>query len=231
MDKTLISVIIPTLNEQERLTGLIISLLSEPDLEIIISDGGSQDQTLEICRMYPVKFINAARGRGSQLNAGADTAGGDILLFLHADSEIDAGVFEQLRNINPKCLKWGCCKMHFSADSLFYRVVAWGSNFRARCFNSCYGDQGIFCTRELFFKVGGYPDIPLFEDLALSHKLRRYSRAFILPAGVKTSSRRFEDQGPMRTLFKMQIMKLLYYLGFSPRQLTVWYEAGGKRAL
>ncbi|MBP1760691.1 MAG: glycosyl transferase [Firmicutes bacterium] len=231
MEKILISVIIPTLNEQKHIAGLITSLLPEPGIEIIVSDGGSHDQTPDICRQYPVKFIDAARGRGSQLNAGAEAAQGDILLFLHADSEIGPDLFRQIRNATPGNIQWGCCKMQFSSRNFFYRMVAFGSNLRARCFNSCYGDQGIFCSRELFFLSGGYPDIPLFEDLALSHKLRRYGRANILSARVKTSTRRFQAQGPMRTLLKMQILKLFYYLGFNPQQLTVWYDAGGRRAL
>ncbi len=229
MDKKRISVIIPTLNEQECIGGLIQSLLREHDVEIIISDGNSQDQTEQICRQYPVRFIKAATGRGAQLNAGAEAAQGNILFFLHADSEVDAEVFKLLRNAVTEGRQWGCCKIRFPAQSLFYRMVAFGSNWRAKCFNSCYGDQGIFCTRQLFLKVGGYPEISLCEDLAFSHKLRRFNRACILSAGIKTSNRRFQDQGPVRTLLKMQMLKLFYYLGIHPNHLTLWYES--RRAL
>ena len=226
-----ISVLIPTYNEEKNIGRLLETLVHQPETEIMICDGGSRDRTEEICAAYPVKFIRSPKGRGRQLNAGAKLATGEILFFLHADSQVDPNVFDQIRQAVMDGHWWGCCTLHFDDRSLFFRAVAFGSRLRARVFSLCFGDQGIFCHRRFFWEEGGFPAIPLMEDLALSHKLRRKMRARVLPAPIITSARRFKEGGCLRTLLLMQKLKLLYYLGVSPERLADMYQGQRKKAV
>lgn len=220
----IISVLIPTYNEEQNIGPLLERLVKQPGTEIIVCDGGSTDRTAEICAAYPVKFIRGPRGRGLQLNAGAEVATGEILFFLHADSLVDPGVFPEIRQAVANNYLWGCCTLHFDDRSLFFRAVAFGSRLRAKIFSLCFGDQGIFCQRRFFWEQGGFPPIPLMEDLALSRKLRRRLRARVLSSPIITSSRRFKEGGCLRTLLLMQKLKLLYYLGVSPERLAFMYQ-------
>lgn len=233
-----ISVIIPTLNEEENisdlleiLTGYLHNKLStvEPlGIEIIVSDGGSTDDTFEVCRRFPVTFISGQHGRGKQLNTGAAKASGDVLLFLHADSRVGSEVFAELGRALAGGNKWGCLTIGFDEKKLLYKVVALASHLRAKLFSSCYGDQGIFCERGLFAEVGGFPDMPVMEDIALSNLLRPYSKAKVLNSRLVTSTRRFKQSGPIRQIIKIQVIKLLYYFGVSAHQLAKVYRPFGR---
>ncbi len=231
-----ISVIIPTLNEEANLERLLNSIFgrikgsllncSEAEMEIIICDGGSTDGTAQLCRRYPVRYLEVEQGRGKQLNAGAKIATGKILLFLHADSQLELSCFADLQQVFSRGLKWGCCSLFFEEETLFYQVLGFCSRLRARYLSSCYGDQGLFCERELFFEVGGYPELPLMEDLVLSQRLAKQFRAAVLPARIVTSTRRFREQGPLRLLLKMQYLKLLFRAGVPAQRLEVLYRKG-----
>ncbi|WXJ90390.1 hypothetical protein MTKAM_19820 [Moorella thermoacetica] len=220
--------IIPTLNEEGYIGDLLRKLVQVPDLEIIVSDGGSRDRTLAICRSLGIRTVSSPAGRGRQLNAGAGAATGDIFFFLHADSCPEEQVFPEIRQAVAEGSSWGCCSLVFSENTLFYRLVAAASRSRARFTSSCYGDQGIFCTRELFNRVGGFPEFPFLEDLAFSHRLRRQEKARVLQARIVTSTRRFRQNGPGRTLFKMQLVKLLFILGVPPARLIGFYQGAKK---
>lgn len=224
-----ISVLIPTYNEEKNIGRLLERLVDQPEIEIIVCDGGSSDRTAEICASYPVKFIRSPKGRGPQLNAGAKVATGEILFFLHADSLVEPSVFPEIRQAVAENFLWGCCSLFFDDQSLFFRAVAFGSRLRARIFSICFGDQGIFCQRQFFLEQGGFPPIPLMEDLALSRKLRRISRAKVLTSPIVTSSRRFKEGGCLRTLLLMQKLKLLYYLGVAPERLALMYQGQRKK--
>lgn len=219
-----ISVVIPTLNEEEHIGPLLKQLSAYPELELIITDGGSRDHTLELCQAFPVRVVQTAPGRGAQLNAGARLASAAIVFFLHADSGIEAQVFNDIRQAISQGYDWGCCQLRFDRSTGFYRMVAGNSNRRARYFSTCFGDQGIFCRREFFERVGGFPEIPFLEDMVFSQHARKYSRARIVPARITTSSRRFVRGGPWRTLFKMQLIQLLFRLGVKPERLIVLYK-------
>lgn len=222
-----LSVIIPTYNEEEKIARTLDGLMGIKNIEIIVSDGGSEDQTREICRWYPVKVVKGTKGRGKQLNAGAREAQGEVLLFIHADSIVEGRVYRDIAKALKNNFKWGCCTIVFDKQSLFFYVLALASRLRARIFSSCYGDQGIFCEREFFFEHGGFPDLPLMEDLALSHQFRSHCRAGILPARIITSSRRFTQGGPFKTLFLIQKLKLFYFLGVPAERLSEMYSRGG----
>jgi rSAM/selenodomain-associated transferase 2 len=228
---TKISVIVPIFNEEECLPELLGSLQSLSGIEIIISDGGSSDRSLEICRRYPVKMVTGGAGRGMQLNRGAQLATAPVLLFLHADCQLEPIVVEQVLEAIKKGYQWGCATIDFDERTPFYRGLAFFSNLRARYWKSCYGDQAIWCRKNIFLNNDGFPDIPLMEDLAFSHDLRSKYRFRVVSGKVTTSTRRFKARGPLATLIKMQFLKVLYFLGVSPERLYDYYQQGRRISL
>ncbi|MGD0152865.1 MAG: TIGR04283 family arsenosugar biosynthesis glycosyltransferase [Thermacetogeniaceae bacterium] len=222
-----ISVIIPTLNEEIGIGALLESLSSRPDLEIIVSDGGSADRTEEICRTCGVTFIAGHPCRGRQMNAGAKIASGEILLFLHADSSLEGRVLDEVRNAVSNGKRWGCCTFGFNENCLFFKVLAAICRWRVLLSSICYGDQGIYCTRELFRRVNGFPDLPLFEDRVFSGRMRRVGRAFVVQGRITTSTRRFRKRGLWSMLWKSQLLKLMFMLGVSPYKLSSMYQQTG----
>ncbi len=224
--QSLVSIIIPTLNEENNISSLLDSLVALAGVEIIVCDGGSSDATVEICRHFPVRVLSSQVGRGIQLNAGAECAGGEIFLFLHADSRIESRVLDEIRYAVAQGHPWGCCSLRFSERTLLFHTIASLSNFRARIFSSCYGDQGIYCQRELFWENGGFPETIFLEDMGFSHQLRRRQRARIVKGMVVTSTRRFREAGIWKTIAKNQMIKILYAIGIKPERLWKWYKSG-----
>ena len=230
MKPTTISVIIPTLNEEASI-GLLLSGLAKHDgLEIVVSDGGSSDKTIEVLKDWRVKFISGPAGRGRQMNLGAENSTGDILFFLHADSYWEPVIFDQVRQAVQSGRTWGCCTLAFNESTPFFKLVAAASNLRVRLTSSCYGDQGIFCEREMFFRAGGFPETPFMEDLILSSILRRTIRAVQIKGVIVTSTRRFRKNGMWKTLIKMQAVKLMHMVGMPPSRLIKYYQSSGKQA-
>ena len=222
--KPLVSIIIPTLNEARKIGDLLQELQFLSGIEIIVSDGASTDDTLKICRTYPVKVCAGTAGRGLQLNIGAQAARADIMLFLHADCHLSTELIQQLIDAVDQGQMWGCAQITFDDLAFFFKCLAFISNWRARVFSSCYGDQAIFCQKDFFYKNGKFPELVFLEDLAFSHIARRQQRAFVLPGKVISSSRRFHDGGKWKTFFKMQCIKLLYFLGVGPDRLYTIYR-------
>ncbi len=227
-DLPLISIVIPTLNEENNIAVLLASLAILDGVELIVCDGGSSDSTLQICRSFPVQVLCSPRGRGIQLNMGARNAQGEILLFLHADSRIESRVLDDIRQSVTQGYPWGCCTLEFSEKTRAFRTIAFFSNLRSRAFSSCYGDQGIFCQRDLFWSQGGFPEIMFLEDLEFSHLLRRQQKARVIDGRIMTSTRRFRSAGIGKTIGKMQIVKLFYGLGMKPEILWKWYKSDGQ---
>jgi len=225
---TKVSVIIPTLNEAETIGRLIKSLSGIPELEIIVSDGGSTDGTVQQIRQSGGVVVQSKPGRGVQLNAGAQVASGDILFFLHADSQLQGSVVARIRQSVSKGTQWGCCRLKFDEDSCFFRILAKTSDWRARYLSMCYGDQGIYCTRTFFDSVGGFPDWSFLEDLEFSRRARRRVKACVIKDQINTSTRRFRKHGLWRTFWKMQGVKVLFALGFPLSYIERFYQAGGR---
>jgi rSAM/selenodomain-associated transferase 2 len=199
--------------------------------QIVVSDGNSRDGTAELCARNPVTVVQSAPGRGRQLNAGAAAATGDVYFFLHADTVPEGRVRADIGRAVAEGHSWGCCTVAFDDDAPFFRAVGAASNRRSRQRSMCFGDQGIFCTAELFRKVGGFPDIPLMEDVELSRRLRWHERAFVVQGRIVTSARRFHEGGPVRTLLAMQGLKALYAVGVAPQRLARLYGTGrGERS-
>ncbi len=219
-----VSIIIPTLNEADRIGALLEELQDLLAVEIIISDGGSTDHTLETCAAYPVIVCTGSAGRGKQLNRGAQAAKSDILLFLHADTHMPPELVPQMIEAVRLGKMWGCARLAFDDSAFFFRWLAFISNCRARLSSSCYGDQAMFCQRDFFSSNGMFPETDFLEDIAFSHKVRQSQRAFVLAGKVVTSSRRFRYGSRWRMLGKIQLIKLLFFLGVSPERLYTLYR-------
>jgi len=227
MEKPVISVVIPVYNEEEIIAGLLAQLADIPALEVIVSDGGSTDGTLAACRHFPCRLLSGPKGRGRQMNAGAAAARGDLLLFLHADSAVTPELFYQLGIKAGQKDAWGGCRLAFDDPAPLFRLIARGSNWRARHRGILFGDQGIFCRRDFFQAQGGFADLPLMEDLEFSRRLRRIERPVLLPAVITSSARRFRRGGPLQTILLMQLLQLLYSLGVPAATLAEIYRSGG----
>lgn len=225
-----ISIIIPTLNEEKNIGAALSGLRDIPDIEIIVVDGGSDDQTVSIAKSCGAQVISAPPGRACQMNKGAKTANGDILLFLHGDTILPAGFEHHVRQIiiNSKAVA-GAFPLSINASGLGIRLVEKMTNFRAKYLQMPYGDQAIFISAGLFRQMGGFPKVPLMEDFALIRKLRKKGRIEIVPLPVLTSGRRWKKLGVLRTTCINQIIILGYLLGLSPGRLADWYRNRQKR--
>ena len=221
----MISIIIPALNEEKTIETLLVSLNSlEGEKEIIVVDGGSCVKTVDKASKY-ARVIHSQRGRANQMNEGAKTALGDILWFVHSDSKIDKrslGAIEKA--IDNRYLGGGFSLEFYDYDTLFMRLIAKGSNLRAKFLGLIFGDQGIFIRRDVFFQIGGYPNIELMEDWQLSKRLHKAGRVKVLSIPIGTSGRRFKSGGQLKTLLLMQKIKLLYILGVCPAKLREIYR-------
>jgi rSAM/selenodomain-associated transferase 2 len=225
-----LSVVIPTLNEGAVISNCLHRLadLRSRGAEIIVADGGSSDDTIVQARPLCDAIICAPSGRASQMNAGARAATGAILLFLHADTTLpkaaDALVCDAMAG-NPSRM-WGRFDVHIDGSAPLLRIVAWAMSVRSRLTGLATGDQAIFCRRDDFANVGGFPDIPIMEDIAFSKKMRRRARPLCLKARVITSGRRWETHGVGRTILLMWCMRLAYALGVPTGTLARWYRYG-----
>lgn len=222
-----VSVIVPTLDEAACITTLLADLapLRDAGHEVILVDGGSHDDTAALARPRVDRLITAARGRAVQMNAGARAANGDVLWFLHADTRVPPGALDALLRTAARRVGWGRFDVRLSGRHPLLRVVERSMNLRSRLTGIATGDQGIFVERALFDRSGGFPSIPLMEDIALSKALRRETRpACIAWPRLETSSRRWESRGVLRTVLLMWRLRLAYALGVPPQVLARHYR-------
>jgi rSAM/selenodomain-associated transferase 2 len=221
-----LSIIVPVLDEEGTIGPALTALapLRQRGAEVIVVDGNSRDRTAEIARPLADRVIAATRGRGAQMNAGAAIANGDVLLFLHADTalppETDALVLDGLRSSGAP---WGRFDVRIEGRSVLLPVVAALMNARSRLTGIATGDQAMFVTRTAFATAGGFPDIPLMEDVVLSKRLKHAGRPLCLAATVATSGRRWDRDGPIRTIVMMWRLRLAYALGADPAALARRY--------
>ena len=219
-----ISVIVPTLNEQTCLAATLDAADLAPGDELIIVDAGSGDATPEIARRYTRRFYQGPRGRARQMNVGARQAGGDVLLFLHADTLLPPDGLEAVRTAlqQPGAIA-GAFRLVIAPATPALRLVAWGTNLRSRFGGLPYGDQALFVRRRVFEELGGYDEVPFMEDIRLVQALRRRGRLVLLPQAVATSGRRWQRDGVLYTTLRNLALMTLYFCGVQPATLKRWY--------
>nr|WP_058023267.1 TIGR04283 family arsenosugar biosynthesis glycosyltransferase [Pseudohongiella spirulinae] len=219
-----LSIIIPVLNELTALQRCQMSLyrLRSPTVELIVVDGGSSDGTVQVARQITDQVLVCLPGRSRQMNAGAAMASGKVLLFLHIDTELPPGALELLESGLGAC-QWGRFDVRLSGRHPAFRVIETAMNLRSRVTSVATGDQAMFVNAALFRQLGGFPDLPLMEDVALSKILRRHGRPLNLAARVTSSSRRWEQRGILRTVLLMWRLRLAYFMGADPAVLHRQY--------
>ena len=226
-DHVHLSVVVPVWNEEATLPHLLSQLraqCSEPDCELVIVDGGSTDGTEALLRESGVSWIGAERGRAAQMNAGAAATGGEVLLFLHADTRLPRSWKSAIRGALSDGHVGGFFRVRLNSSRWILRVVGHLITWRSRLTGVATGDQGLFLTRQAFEVAGGYAPLPLFEDVELTQRLKRLGTLVCLPATVVTSARRWDRLGPWRTILRMWILRAMYALGMRADRLARYYE-------
>ncbi len=221
-----LAIVIPALDEAANLARLLPDLARDcPGAEVVVVDGGSRDKTAAVVARAPgARLLASARGRALQMNRGARATGGDTLLFLHADTRLPAGAAGAIEGaLAEPGVVGGRFDVRFDNAGALFRVIAWSMNARSRASGICTGDQAIFVRRADFEAIGGYPEIPLMEDIELSRALKRRGRVRALRLRVTTSARKWEREGPLRTIGLMWALRFLHFCGVAPARLHRWY--------
>lgn len=227
-DQNVLSVVIPTLNEEENLLRLLPELLAfKPAPEIVVSDGGSIDKSLEIAQAFGVTFIAEAQGRGPQLNAGAARCTGEIFLFLHADCLLPAKSYHgllQTMTVEPQLAGGAFTFSLGRTPGLWPRIYEMNVWLRSRIFNLPYGDQGFFIRRDVWFRGFHFQEQPLMEDVAWWQKMKRHEHVRVLPWPLITSARRFKQRGYLKSAIRNLWTLIRYRCGVSPVRLAKEYH-------
>jgi rSAM/selenodomain-associated transferase 2 len=216
-----LSVIIPALNEEDVVAQAVRSVRDEA--EVIVVDGGSEDRTRAVAEAEGAAVLTAPSGRGRQLDAGARRAAGDWLVFLHADTRLEAGWAPALRRLGADVVG-GAFRFAIDSPRLGYRVVEAGAGLRCRLWRLPYGDQGLFVRREVYGMIGGFPPLPLMEDVAFVRRLSRVGTLVFPPVRALTSARRWERHGILATTVRNWWLLALYAFGRPPDQLARLYD-------
>jgi rSAM/selenodomain-associated transferase 2/rSAM/selenodomain-associated transferase 1 len=223
-----ISVIIPVSREEDRINATIDSLVKmecNHSVEIIVVDGDPSGSTIQCIKEPTVITMTAEKGRAIQMNKGAARAAGDILLFLHADTTLPEKGFDKIKAV-IETGKYAAGAFNYDIDSrdLFLRFIYYTSYLRSKISRIAYGDQGIFIRKDYFEKIGGYPEIPIMEEVELMKKIKKNKdKIYILKDGVKTSTRRYEEEGIIYGWLRNHRMRVLYFLGVPPERLVKYY--------
>ncbi len=222
-----VSVVIPTLNEATTIRSCIESALAADAGQVIVSDGGSIDATLEIAEAAgATQTVRSLPGRGIQLNAGAFFARGQFVLFLHADNRLAADSLAQLatRVENKPDLLWGAMRQQIEGESWGYRLLERGNRWRLQFRGMAFGDQAIFVRRSEFKRLGGFPEVPLMEDVELSQKLRKLQWPMLLDGPTLVSARRWQSRGVVRQTLRNQLIQIAHACGISHDRLAKLYR-------
>lgn len=218
-----ISIIIPTLNEASHIKHTLRALHPE-HVEILVADGGSSDETVSIASRYAT-VISTKKGRAAQMNAGAAKATGDVLLFLHADTVLADTWFDELRDaLKDAKIIGGGFHVRFDNRTLIYRLMNGYSNCRATYTGMFHGDQAIFLRKKIFDEIGGYPNIPLMEDVVISRRMRKAGKTVLLNTTATTSARRIEKTGVIKSILRYLFFKTTFFFGASPEYLARLYR-------
>ena len=222
-----LAIVIPVFNEAKVLPKALKSLaelsMDSPD-SIIFVDGGSTDQSRELIHEHGFECLQCESGRAKQMNFGTETTESDIILYLHVDTSISSSNISSIKKSYNYGFLSGRFDITFTNSSITYRIISFFINVRSRFSKISTGDQAIFIRRDIFEKIGGFPDIPLMEDITISNKLKRLGKVACLKDTVTTSSRRWEKNGVIHTITLMWKIRLLYWLGIDPEKLAAMYR-------
>lgn len=220
-----LSIIVPVLDEGPRLQDQLQALAPwrAAGAQLLVVDGGSRDGSFDVAARWADQALQAPRGRASQMNAGAAHAQGECLLFLHADTCLPEAALRLLQAFSAGQAPWGRFDVQIDSPRPLLRVVSWLMNQRSRLSGVATGDQAIFVRRQVFEAVGGFPDIALMEDIALSQRLLRLTRPACLRLRVRTSARRWHKHGVWRTIALMWCLRAAFFVGVHPDRLARLY--------
>jgi rSAM/selenodomain-associated transferase 2 len=221
-----VSVIIPTLNEAATIRQAIHRAWAAGASQVVVVDGRSEDETYALAGQCDCDAICCNRGRGIQLNAGADLARGEVLLFLHADNWLSAGAVDQIRSTmqNP-LVQCGAFRQRIESPDFSFRMVEFGNNLRVRFCGVPFGDQGIFVRHQLFRDVGGFPNVEIMEDMLLMKRIRCRTRPILLPGPLHVSPRRWQQNGVLQQTLRNWTLQVALTLGVAPHDLARYYPA------
>jgi len=220
-----LTVIIPAFNEEASIASAINSARRAENVEVLVVDGGSTDATARIAREGGARVIVTLTGRAFQMNAGAEAASGDALLFLHADTRLPPGYDKHVRRILARPgVAAGAFRLGIRASGVSVRLVEHMANLRSRYLHLPYGDQAVFLEKKRFAQVGGFPELPIMEDFALVRHLSKLGRIALAPAAVSTSGRRWVRMGIWRTTWINQTVLAAYVLGVPPERIQRFYR-------
>lgn len=225
----MISIIIPVLNEKDRINQFIsdfYALTGIDKCEVIVVDGDIDGSTVNAIEDERVIIVTSGRGRGKQMNAGARTAKGSTLLFLHCDTLLPSRAIESIENhLKDQSNIAGAFELSIDSDRLIYKLIAFGARVRYKCFGLPYGDQGIFIRRDYFDSIGGFADYKIMEDVDLARRIKKQgSKINILPDKVTTSARRWEKEGAVYGTLRNATLLMLFYAGVKPDRLAKFYK-------
>ena len=225
-----ISIIIPVLNEAKIIKPALDRLARYSEVEVIVVDGGSQDETVAIARSLAEIIILESGGRAAQMNAGAKRASADILLFLHADTQLPDNFVDLVcQTLKSNRIIAGAFALKIGGRGRALRIVELLVKLRSRLFSLPYGDQAIFITKDNFDKAGGFAELPIMEDFEFVKRVKQLGKIAIVPATVTTSGRRWQKLGVWQTTLTNQLVILGYYLGVSPTKLARFYRSRGRK--
>lgn len=227
-----LSIVMPVLNEASRIEAALDALrpLRARGHELIVVDGGSTDATRQRAAEYVDQLVSAMRGRAAQLDAGARQASGDAVLFLHADTRLPADADAAIERALTQHT-WGRFDVRIEGDSPWFPVIATFMNWRSRLSGIATGDQGMFMRRDALERIGGVPQLPLMEDVAMSKALKRVGAPACLRVQVHTSGRRWISHGVLKTIGLMWALRLAYFVGVPPARLArIYYGDYGEAA-
>ncbi|MEM8499687.1 MAG: TIGR04283 family arsenosugar biosynthesis glycosyltransferase [Pseudomonadota bacterium] len=221
----MLSIIVPVLNEARRLPELLTQLhkLRLVGWEVIVVDGGSEDQSMALCSGTVDRLISAPAGRAAQMNAGARQASGSTLLFLHADTRLPNDVIDQLKAFEQSGAQWGFFPVRLRGDAWYYRMIEWCMNKRSALTSIATGDQ-VQCVRtRMFAKEQGFKSLALMEDIDLSKRLKRRGEPYLFASPVSCSVRKWQNHGVVRTIVLMWRLRLAFFLGADSEKLRASY--------
>lgn len=235
MDIPQFSIIVPALHESDRINFLIDQINASgcnKGCEIIVVDGSRENDTIEAIGNKEVITLRSEKGRGKQMNAGASVARGEILIFIHADTELPPGAFAKINSVmEQNKYVGGAFSLGIKSEKFLYKSLARLASLRCRLTRIPYGDQAIFIRRDYFNRIEGYREISLMEDVELMRRIKHTGKEIcILPDPVMTSARRWDEEGFLYVLLRNTTLFIMYILGFSPEKLARFYRSEYRRS-